>query len=108
MTYQIRKAGVIGSGTMGGGIATLLAGVGIPVVLLDVAAKNTKPGDSPAKRNAISLDNLKKLQKSRIPALFSSDDIDRITVGNLEDNLDLLKDADWIIEVIVERLDVKH
>jgi 3-hydroxyacyl-CoA dehydrogenase len=108
MSYQIRKAGVIGSGTMGGGIATLLAGVGIPVVLLDLAAKNTKPGDAPAKRNAMVLDNLKKLQRSRIPTFFQSDDIDRITVGNLDDNLDLLSDADWIIEVVVERLDVKH
>ena len=52
MVYHIRKAGVIGSGTMGSGIAALLAGVGIPVVLLDIAAKGTQPGDPPVKRNA--------------------------------------------------------
>jgi 3-hydroxyacyl-CoA dehydrogenase len=108
MHYNIRKAGVIGSGTMGGGIATLLAGVGVPVVLLDIPAKDTKPGDSPAKRNAIVIDNLNKLKKSRIPAIFHPDDVERITVGNTDDNLDLLQDADWIIEVIVEKLPIKQ
>ncbi len=108
MGYNIQKVGVIGSGTMGGGIATLLAGVGLPVILLDIAAPTSKPGDPPEKRNAIVLDNLNKLKKSRIPAIFHPDDVDRITVGNVEDNLDLLKDADWIIEVIVEKLEPKQ
>lgn len=108
MTYTIRKAGVIGSGTMGSGIAALLAGVGIPVTLLDIAAKDTQPGDPPAKRNAIILDNLTKLRKSRPAQLFNAADADLITPGNLADNLDSLSDADWIIEVIVERLDVKQ
>ena len=71
MAYNIRKAAVIGSGTMGAGIATLLAGVGIPVILLDIPAKDTKPGDSPAKRNAIVTDNLNKLKKGRIPSFFA-------------------------------------
>src|SRR5690242_10152854 len=102
MAYNIRKAAVIGSGTMGGGIATLLAGVGIPVVLLDVPAKDTKPGDPAAKRDAVVTDNLNKLKKSRIPALFTADDAERITPGNLDDDLELLRDCDWIVEVIVE------
>ncbi len=108
MVYHIRKAGVIGSGTMGSGIASLLAAVGIPVVLLDIAAKGTQPGDPPAKRNAIVLDNLNKLKKSRPAQLFHPDDAARITPGNLADNLDLLADADWIVEVVVEKLDVKQ
>src|SRR5512140_3354815 len=108
MAYNIRKVGVIGSGTMGSGIAALLAGVGFPVVLLDIPANGTQPGDRPDKRNALVLDNLNKLRKSRIPAVFHPDDLDRITPGNLDDNLDSLRDADWIVEVIVERLDVKH
>lgn len=108
MTYHIRKVGVIGSGTMGSGIATLLAGIGFPVVLLDIPAKDTVPGDPAARRNALVLDNLGKLKKSRIPAIFAPDDLNQITVGNLDDNLDLLGDADWIVEVIVERLDVKQ
>lgn len=108
MSYEIRKAAVIGSGTMGSGIAALLAGVGIPVVLLDIPAKDTQPGDPPALRNAIVLQNLKALHKSRPAQLFSAADADLITPGNLDDNLDLLSDADWIIEVIVERLDIKQ
>jgi 3-hydroxyacyl-CoA dehydrogenase len=108
MTYNIRKAAVIGSGTMGSGIATLFAGVGLDTVLLDIPAKNTKPGDSPAKRNAIVTDNLKKIQSSRPPQVFSASDIERIRVGNLDDNLDMVSDADWVIEVVVERLDVKQ
>jgi 3-hydroxyacyl-CoA dehydrogenase len=108
MPYNIRKAGVIGSGTMGSGIATLLAGIGIPVVLLDVAAPNTKPDDSPAKRDAIVLDNLNKLKKSRIPAIFHPDDVERITLGNLDDDLEALRDCDWIVEVVVEKLEVKQ
>ncbi len=108
MKYNIQKVGVIGSGTMGGGIATLIAGVGIPVVLLDIPAKDTTPDSPREKRNAIVLDNLNKLKKSRIPAIFHESDLDRITVGNVEDNLDLLKDADWIVEVIIEKLEPKQ
>ncbi len=108
MTYSIKKAAVIGSGTMGSGIATLLAGVGVETTLLDIPAKGTQPGDKPAKRNAIVTDNLKKLQSSRPPQLFSANDLEHIHVGNIDDNLDMLSDADWVIEVVVERLDVKQ
>ena len=108
MTYSIKKAAVIGSGTMGSGIATLLAGVGVETTLLDIPAKGTQPGDKPAKRNSIVTDNLKKLQSSRPPQLFSANDLDHIHVGNIDDDLDMLSDADWVIEVVVERLDVKQ
>ena len=108
MSYNIRKAAVIGSGTMGGGIATLLAAVGVDTVLLDIPAKGTQPGDAPDKRNAIVTNNLKTLQKSRPPQLFAPGDLDRIRVGNIDDNLAWVRDADWIIEVVVERLDIKQ
>jgi 3-hydroxyacyl-CoA dehydrogenase len=108
MRYLIRKAAVIGSGTMGGGIAALLAGVGVPVILLDIPAKGTAPGDPPDQRNAIVLGNLKALQKSRPAQLFHLDDLDLITPGNLEDDFNLLADADWIVEVIVENLPIKQ
>jgi 3-hydroxyacyl-CoA dehydrogenase len=108
MTYSIRKAVVIGSGTMGGGIATLLAGVGVQTTLLDIPAKGTQPGDAPAKRNALVTDNLKKLLSSRPPQVLAAADLESIRPGNLDDNLDFLSDADWIIEVVVERLDVKR
>jgi 3-hydroxyacyl-CoA dehydrogenase len=108
MSYQIRKAAVIGSGTMGGGIASLLAGVNIPVVLLDIPAPDTTPDSPKAKRNAIVLDNFKKLQKSRPAQFFEEADWGLVTVGNTEDDLDKLSDADWIIEVIVENLAIKQ
>jgi 3-hydroxyacyl-CoA dehydrogenase len=108
MSYQIRKAAVIGSGTMGSGIAALLAGVGIPVTLLDIPAPETQPGDPPAQRNAIVHKNFKQMQKSRPAQLFLPADAGLIELGNLEDDLHLLQDADWIIEVVVERLAIKH
>ncbi len=108
MTYSIRKAAVIGSGTMGSGIATLLAAVGVETTLLDIAAKGTVQGDKPNKRNAIVLDNLKKAQSSRPPQVFAASDIEKIRIGNVDDNLDMLSDADWIIEVVVEKLDIKR
>ncbi|HRF98180.1 MAG TPA: 3-hydroxyacyl-CoA dehydrogenase family protein, partial [Aggregatilineales bacterium] len=108
MPYNIRKAAVIGSGTMGGGIAALLAGIGVETLLLDIPAKDTKAGDSPAKRNAIVENNLKTLQKMRPAQLFSQASFDLIKVGNLEDDLHKTADADWVIEVVVERLDIKQ
>lgn len=108
MTYTIKKAVVIGSGTMGGGIAALLAGVGVDTLLLDIPAKDTQPGDSPAKRNAIVANNLKTLQKARPAQVFSPQDLERISIGNIDDDLHKAADADWIIEVVVERLDIKQ
>jgi 3-hydroxyacyl-CoA dehydrogenase len=108
MSYNIRKAAVIGSGTMGGGIAALLAGVGVDTMLLDIPARDTTPGDPPNKRNAIVINNLKTLQKMRPPQLLQASSIDRISIGNIDDDLDKLSDADWIIEVVVERLDIKQ
>lgn len=108
MSYQIRKAVVIGSGTMGSGIAALLAGVGVRTVLLDIPARDTQPNDPLAQRNAVVLGGLKRLQTSRPPQLYSSADLDLIQVGNLDDDLGLAHDADWVIEVVVERLDVKR
>ncbi|TVR23540.1 MAG: 3-hydroxyacyl-CoA dehydrogenase/enoyl-CoA hydratase family protein [Anaerolineaceae bacterium] len=108
MSYAINKAVVIGSGTMGGGIATLLAGVGVDVLLLDIPAKDTQPGDSPRKRNAIVEGNLKSLKKMRPPQLFEDAVLDRVSIGNIDDDLGKTADADWIIEVVVERLDIKQ
>ena len=108
MGYQIKKAAVIGSGTMGGGIASLLAGVGIETLLLDIPSKDSSPEDGAKVRNAIVNGNLKALQKMRPAQLYSPDDLANIRVGNIDDDLDRVADADWVIEVIVERLDVKR
>ncbi|HLA41917.1 MAG TPA: 3-hydroxyacyl-CoA dehydrogenase family protein, partial [Aggregatilineales bacterium] len=106
MAYRINKVGVIGSGTMGAGIAVLLAGIDIPVVVLDIALPDTQPG-SP-KRNSIVENNVKNLRKSRPPQLFEEDDLNLLRTGNIEDDLELLKDCDWIIEVIIEKLEPKQ
>ena len=108
MTYHIRKAAVIGSGTMGAGIAALLAGVGVETLLLDIPAKDTSPDDPFVTRNAIVLKGLKNMQTARPAQLFHPDDLNLITVGNTEDDLDKVADVDWVIEVVVENLAIKQ
>jgi len=108
MGYEIKKAAVIGSGTMGGGIASLLAGIGVETILLDIPPRDTSPEDGAGVRNSIVAGNLKTLQKMRPAQLFSSADIANISIGNIDDDLDKVADADWVIEVIVERLDIKR
>ncbi len=108
MTYNIRKAAVIGSGTMGGGIAALLAAVGVEVTLLDIAARDTQPGNPPAKRNAVVNDGLKRAAASRPSQFYSEADTTLIHTGNIDDDLGRLHDADWVIEVVVEKLDIKR
>ena len=108
MSYQIKKAAVIGSGTMGGGIAALLAGVGIETLLLDIPPPDSTPNDGSKVRNAIVAGNLKALRKMRPAQLYSSDDLANISIGNTEDDLDKVGAADWVIEVIVENLEIKR
>jgi len=108
MAFSIKKAAVIGSGTMGGGIAALLAGVGIETLLLDIPPPDSSPADGPARRNAIVAGNLKALSRMRPPPLFSPNDLANISVGNIEDDLNRVGEADWIIEVIVENLEIKR
>ena len=99
--YEINKAAVIGAGTMGLGIAGQLANAGVPVVLLDVPSA----GDN---RNAICERALERLLDDRQPGLLHKDFVRRITIGNIEDDLDKIADADWITEVGVARLDIKR
>jgi 3-hydroxyacyl-CoA dehydrogenase len=116
MTDTIKKVAVIGAGTMGGGIAAHAANAGCQVVLLDVAPTQLTPEeqqkgltlDSPAVRNRIVSAGLERVKKSRPAALFSPERASQITIGNLEDNLGLIADADWIVEVIVEQLAPKR
>ncbi len=98
---KIEKAVVIGAGTMGGGIAALLASVGIPVTLLDLAAKE---GD----KNSIVKSLWERQLKASPPALYHPDAAQRVKLGNLEDDFDAVSKADWIIEVIVEQLQPKR
>ncbi|MCO5175989.1 MAG: 3-hydroxyacyl-CoA dehydrogenase/enoyl-CoA hydratase family protein [Thermomicrobiales bacterium] len=92
---RIRSIGVVGAGTMGGGIAALAASVGIPVVLLDVAGNRDR--NEPAKRG------LDRALKSRPPSFLDARSARLITLGNIEDDLPLLAGCDWIIEAVVEQ-----
>ena len=108
MGLRIKSAAVIGSGTMGGGIASLLAGVGIETLLLDIPPPGSNPADGPRARNSLVAGNLKALRKTRPAQLFSPDDLRNIEIGNIEDDLQRVGEADWVIEVVVEKLEIKR
>ena len=95
MSYIINRVVVIGSGTMGGGIAAHVANAGLPVYLLDT----TQP---------IVAASLDRLKKSRPPSFFTPQTADLVSVGNLTDNLSWVAEGDWIVEAIVENLQAKR
>ena len=92
---NIKKVVVIGSGTMGSGIAAHLCNANIPVTLLDL-------------KTEISEKARERIYKSRPPLLIDKSKINNIKVGNISDNFDVVKDADWVVEAVVERIDIKH
>ncbi len=110
MKRKIRKAAVIGSGIMGGGIAALLAGAGIKVLLLDIVPFDLKDEEKndPIARNKIVKAGFDAALNAK-PALFmTKKDAGLIEIGNLEDDFDKLKNCDWICEVVVENLKIKQ
>lgn len=112
----IRKVAVLGSGIMGSRIACHLANIGVESVLLDIVPKECneveeKKGltlEDKAVRNRIVNDSLQSTLKSNPSPIFSKAFAERITTGNFDDDLDKIADCDWIIEVVVERLDIKQ
>ncbi|HNP71686.1 MAG TPA: 3-hydroxyacyl-CoA dehydrogenase NAD-binding domain-containing protein [Kouleothrix sp.] len=116
MTQPITKVAVIGAGTMGGGIAAHAANAGCQVVLLDIAPNELTPEEqakgltleSKAVRNRIVTMLFDRVKKARPAALFTPERAEQITLGNLTDDLGLIADADWIVEVIVEQLEPKR
>lgn len=112
---QIHKVAVIGSGVMGSTIAAHLANAGIPSLLLDIvpsklSAKEEAAGltlEDPKVRNSIAEGNKVKLLKMNPAPLLVPEFADRIEVGNISDDLGRLNEVDWVIEVVVERLDIK-
>jgi len=99
---SIQKAAVLGAGVMGSGIAAHIANAGIPVVLLDIVPKGA------TNRNAIAEGAVQKLLKADPAAFMHPRNAKLVTTGNLEDNLDLLKDCDLIIEAVLEDPQVKR
>jgi 3-hydroxyacyl-CoA dehydrogenase len=92
---KIKKVVVIGSGTMGSGIAAHLCNANIPVTLLDLTTE-------------ISEKARDRIFKSKPPLLIDKSQIENIKVGNINDNFDVVKEADWVVEAVVERIDIKH
>ena len=116
MSYTIKRVVVIGSGTMGGGIAAHAANAGIPVYLLDIAPPELTPEearrglalDSPQVRNRIVAAALARLKTSKPPAFFTPEAASLVTVGNLEDNFEWVGEGDWIVEAVIEQLEPKR
>ena len=105
---DIRKVAVLGAGTMGSRIAAHVANAGVPVVLLDIVPPGTA-GDAPkAERNKMVLGAMEGLKKSKPAAFYSPEAARLMTVGNFEDDLALVADCDWIIEVVAENLGIKR
>ena len=92
---EIKKVVVIGSGTMGSGIAAHLCNANVPVTLLDLTTE-------------ISEKARERIKKSRPPLLIDKSKIDNIDVGNINDNFNVVSEADWVVEAVVERIDIKH
>ena len=101
----LRKVAVLGAGTMGSRIAAHFANAGLPVVLLDMVPKGAT---EPAQRNQIVTAALDTLKKSKPAAFYDSASVALITLGNFDDNLELLRDCDWIMEVVAENLAIKQ
>lgn len=113
---RIRRAAVIGAGTMGAGIAALLASAGIQVDLLDIVPPALTPDEvlegldlsSPKVRNRVAEDGWDRARASRPVNALPSEVVERVAIGNLEDDLGRLRGADWIIEAVVEDLSIKR
>jgi len=116
MTRRIKKVAIVGSGIMGSGIACHFANIGVEVLLLDIVprelndkekAKGLSLKDSVV-RNRLVNEALMTSLKSKPSPIYSKKFADRIVTGNLEDDLHKIKDVDWVMEVVVERLDIKQ
>ena len=107
MGYQIHKAVVIGSGTMGAAIAAHLANAGVPVTLLDIVPNGAPAGDKAA-RNKIVNEGWDRCVKAKPANLMSPDLKTLVKLGNLEDDFGVVAEADWVIEAIIENLKIKQ
>lgn len=110
MNKRISKVAVLGSGVMGSGIACHLANIGLEVLMLDIVPFDLtdEEKNNPVLRNRIVNDSLKKAIKSKPAPLYDKSFASRITTGNFDDDFEKIADCDWIIEVVIERLDIKQ
>jgi 3-hydroxyacyl-CoA dehydrogenase len=116
VTFQIRKAAVLGAGVMGAAIAAHLANVGIPVLLLDIVPNQLSSEErtkgltleSPVIRNKFAARGLETVKKAKPAAFYNITDASLVQVGNMTDDFDALRECDWIIEAVVENLAIKQ
>ena len=110
MQFRIKKVAVLGSGVMGSGISCQLANVGLEVLMLDILPGKLSDDEKNNRliRNQVAKNALDRAIKSKPAPLYNKKYSSRITVGNFEDDFHKIKEADWIIEVVVERLDIKR
>jgi len=103
----IKRVAVLGSGVMGSRIACHFAGIGLQVLLLDIVPKEAIESKKPAERNKIVNDALTAAIKSNPSPIYHKNVIKKITTGNFDDDMKKISDCDWVIEVVVEKLDIK-
>ncbi|MES1220008.1 MAG: 3-hydroxyacyl-CoA dehydrogenase family protein, partial [Bacteroidota bacterium] len=108
MKRSIRKVAVLGSGVMGSRIACHFAGIGVQALLLDIVPKEATESKDAKARNKIVNDSLTAAIKSNPSPVYHKDVVKKITTGNFDDNMKDIAGCDWIIEVVVERLDIKQ
>ena len=108
MKRTIKKVAVLGSGVMGSRIACHFAGVGLQTILLDMVPKGFEESTKPAERNKLVNDALAAAIKSNPSPVYTKDVVKKITTGNFTDNMKDIASCDWVIEVVVERLDIKQ
>lgn len=108
MKRRIKKVAVLGSGVMGSRIACHFANIGCEVLLLDIIRKEDAESDDPRRRNSLVNQSLADAIKANPAPLYDRSFKDRIYTGNFDDDLSKIAEADWIIEVIIERLDIKQ
>ena len=106
---RIHKVAVLGSGVMGSGIACHFANIGLEVLMLDILPADLREEEKQVKaaRNRIANNALQAAVKSKPAPLYDATFVSRITTGNFEDDFQKIKDCDWVIEVVIERLDIK-
>lgn len=103
----IKKVAVLGSGVMGSRIACHFAGIGVQVLLLDIVPKEANESTDKNARNKIVNDSLQAAVKSNPSPLYYKDALKKITTGNFDDNMKDIAGCDWVIEVVIEKLDIK-
>src|SRR5579859_2658715 len=109
MTYEVKRAAVIGAGVMGAGIAAHLANVGIPTMLLDIVPPDAQSSRDHEARSRIAATGIERQLKARpAPGFYSQRSAALVTPGNIEDDLPRVGGVDLVVEAVFERLDIKR